>query len=181
MKTEGKRIFLRPWRQSDAGELQQLADDKSIARFTRVPWPYKAGHAKKFIKESKEKWRKKQEFRFAIRSKKGKKLFGSVGILRIDRRDRNGEIGFWLGKGYRGQGYMGEAIRLLLRFAFKKLKLNRVAIKCSTKNKASRKVIEKAGAKFEGIERESIKSGLGKMHDLRVYSILAREYERKDI
>jgi RimJ/RimL family protein N-acetyltransferase len=74
---------------------------------------------------------------------------------------------------------MAEAIQLILQLVFKKLKLNRIEIGCSTKNKASRKVIEKAGAKYEGTQREAMISGLGKKHDMRVYSILAKEWKNK--
>ncbi len=64
-------------------------------------------------------------------------------------------------------------------FGFGELKLNRIRISCSTKNKASRRVIEKTCAKFEGIERESIVSGDGKTHNLRVYSVLKWEFKEK--
>ncbi len=181
MKLDGKRIFLRPWRESDAEDLVALLNDKSIANFTRVPNPYKLKHARKKLKECREKWRKKQEAGFAIISKKEKKLLGSIDIMDIDKHSRKAHIGYLLGKEFRGKGFMQEAIQLVLGFAFKNLKLNRIRISCFVKNKASRKVIEKTGAKFEGIERDGIKSGLGKLHDVRVYSILAREFKRKDI
>lgn len=70
----------------------------------------------------------------------------------MEKKNKKAEIGYWLGRKHRGKGYMSEAMQLMLGFAFKKLKLNRVKISCSTKNKASRKVIEKAGCVFEGIE-----------------------------
>lgn len=178
MEIKGKKVILRSWQKGDAKELMLLVQDRQISRFTRVPWPYKLKDAKKFIRECGEKGKKKTEFGFAVISLENKKIVGSIGIMTIDRHSRKAEIGYLLGKEHRGRGYMAEAVQLALGFAFGKLKLNRVRISCSTKNKASRKVIEKAGARFEGIERESMKSGDGKMHNLRVYSILKRELKR---
>ncbi len=179
MKIEGKKVILRPWRESDATQLAELVQDRQIPRFTRVPSPYKLKDAKQFIRERKEKWKKKSDFGFAIISKKEKQLLGSIGICRVDMRDKKTEMGYWIGNPFRRKGYASEAIALMFDFAFKKLGLNRIVIKCDTKNKASRKVIEKAGAKFEGIEREGGVSGIGKKMDLCVYSILMREFKGK--
>ena len=179
MEIRGKKAILRGWRESNAEELTLLVQDRQIPRFTRIPWPYKLKDAKKFIRECREKGKKRTEFGFAIISSESKKIVGSIGIIGIDRHSRKAEIGYMLGKEHRGKGFMTEAVQLALGFAFGKLKLNRVRISCSTRNKASRKVIEKAGAKFEGIEREACISALGEKHDLRVYSILKSEFKRR--
>ena len=179
MKIEGKRVILRNWSLSDAKELKGVVQDKEIPRFTRVPVPYKLNDAKKFIRECKEKGKKKIEIGFAIVEKKNKTIVGSLGIMKINKQCKKAELGYLLGKEHRGQGFIAEAVRLALGFCFGKLKLNRVRISCSTKNKASRKVIEKTGAKFEGVERQSIISGDGKTHNLRVYSILRQEFKGK--
>ena len=180
-KMEGKKVFLRPWKESDAKELKDLVQDKEIPRFTQVPVPYKLKDAKKFIRECKEKGKKKTEVGFAVVDRKSKKIAGSLGIMRIDRQCKKAEMGYLLGKEHRGQGFMAEALQLALGFCFGKLGLNRIRISCSTKNKASRKAIERTGLKFEGIERESTISGDGKKHNLRVYSILKREFKGKKL
>lgn len=181
MKIEGKKVILRNWKESDAKELAQLVQDKEIPRFTRVPVPYKLKDAKQFIRECREKEKKKKEIGFAIIDKKSKKIAGSLGIMEISSKSNKAEIGYLLGREHRGRGFMAEAVQLALGFGFGKLGLNRIRISCSTKNKASRKVIERTGAKFEGIEKEGCISGSGKTHDLRVYSILKRKFKGKKL
>lgn len=179
MEIRGKKVILRQWRQSDAKQLRLLTGDKSIAMFTTIPSPYTPKHAREFIKKAGKNFRQKKEYCFAITEKNGCEMVGGISIIRMEPKSKKAEFGYWLGKKHRKKGYMAESVKLLLEFAFGKLKLNRVKICCSTKNRASRKVIEKAGAKFEGIEREGIISGLGKKHDTRVYSILKSEFKRK--
>ena len=201
---EGERLFLRPFREGDAQRLVEICNDPRIGRFTRVPYPYTLKDAKKFLKELAEKQRKKQEYGFAIvlkdggrrgeipgnlqaqsggqhgkipgKARKGNgELIGSIGIMGISWRDRKGEIGYLMHKDWRGKGYMPEAVRLALEYAFDKLELNRVRISSAPANKSSQKVIEKVGGKFEGIEREGAFLS-GRFQDLRIYSILKREF-----
>lgn len=177
MKIEGKRIVLRNWQEKDAKALKELVDDKTISRFTTVPHPYSLKMAKEFIQRAKKGLRKKDEFDFAITSKESGEIVGSASILRIDYRNEKAEIGYWLAKKERKKGFMTEAVQLLLDHAFKEMKLNRIVINCAVDNEPSRKVIKRASGKFEGIERQSIKNGLGKWQDLRVYSILKKEFK----
>jgi len=175
----GKKVFLCPWKTSDAKTLRDLVFDKSIARYTTIPFPYKLKHAKEYIRESSKKFRKKEEFHFGIFFKETGELVGDISIIRTEWKHKKAEIGYWLGKKFRKKGLMTEAVQLMLEFAFKKLKLNRVKICCSTKNKASKKVIERSGAKYEGTERDALIDGLGKKHDTLVYSVLAKEWKKK--
>ena len=181
MKIEGKKVILRHWKESDAKELTQIMQDKEIPKFTRAPTSYKLKDAKKFIRECKEYGRKRTVIGFAIIDRKSKKIVGSIGIMGINKQCKKAEIGYLLGKEHRGKGFIAEAVQLALGFCFGKLGFNRIIISCSTKNKASRKVIEKTGAKFEGIQKESVVSGNGKIHDMRIYAILKREFNGKKI
>ena len=178
-RIKGKKVILRNWKTSDAKELTQIMQDNKIPKFTRAPTPYKLKDAKKFIKECKEYGRKGTEVGFAIIDGKNKKIVGSLGIMGINKQCKKAEIGYLLGRKYRGKGFMAEAIQLALGLCFGKLGFNRIVISCSTKNKTSRKVIEKTGAKFEGIQRESVVSGDGKTHNMRIYAILKHEFKGK--
>ena len=176
-KIEGERVLLRPWKLSNVKELQKLANDESIAKYTTVPFPYGEKDALEFIGRAEPNLKENVEHCFAIVDRENNVIIGSTSILKIDSRNKKAEIGYWLGKDFRKQGFMQEALQLLLDYGFEKLGLNRIGISCATGNKDSRKVIEKAGGKFEGIEREGNISGLGQAYDLRNYSILKKEFK----
>ena len=58
-----------------------------------------------------------------------------------------------MGESYSGRGYMSEAVRLLLSFAFDTLGLHRVEAACLPHNRASRRLLAKLGFREEGLAR----------------------------
>ncbi|MDD5148149.1 MAG: GNAT family N-acetyltransferase [Candidatus ainarchaeum sp.] len=178
MRLSGERIFLRPWKKSDIPRIAEICSDKTISRFTHVPFPYAKKHARNFVSASEKARRKKREFNFAVVLKKENKLIGSASLMRLDWHDKLGVVGYWLARENRGQGIMPEACLLLLDFGFNKLKLHRIEIDCAVGNRASRRVIEKLGFSFECIKRERGLLG-NKFTDVRSYSMLDREFKKK--
>ena len=85
------------------------------------------------------------------------------------------ELGYVLSRKLWGRGLMPEAVRAVVRFGFGRMELNRIEARCIIENAASARVMEKAGMTCEGTlrEREFIK---GAYRDMRLYSILRREY-----
>ena len=82
------------------------------------------------------------------------KVIGSVS-LDFDRYHLEGceaevgaSLGFILGKKYWHQGYMNEAVREMMRFAFLDLQLDYLLTSCYKDNKASIKLIDKRGFRF---------------------------------
>ena len=71
-------------------------------------------------------------------------------LKKISWAKKKADIGYWLAKEYWGKGVMGEAVSLVLKFAFFKLKFVRVGGLVFEENKASIKVLEKTGFKYEG-------------------------------
>lgn len=174
MKLKGKRITLRPRMKKDVKRFVELANDKAIWKFTHLPQPYTAAHFRKFSKQNKDKEKKKEEHFFVIADNKTDELMG-VCVLRPNKIDSNGNMGYWIGKPYRGKGYVLEACKLIINFGFNKLKLHRIEIRCAKENKASKRVIEKLKAKYEGLLRENLFVG-GKFKDQIVHSILKKEW-----
>jgi len=175
MKLETKRIRIRFLQPSDAKKFVPIVNDETI--FRSVPYPYTLSRAKEFIARNAKNYKKKkpEEISFAVERTSDCKIMGVVSILRIQWPFSFGELGYWLGKEFRGKGYMREACKLALWYAFKRLRLNRVEIICAKTNPASENVIRSLGAKFEGILRERAKDG--KKHtDACIYSILRREF-----
>ncbi|MFO8236199.1 MAG: GNAT family protein, partial [Bacteroidales bacterium] len=81
-------------------------------------------------------------------------------------------IGYWLSEHHQKQGIITKSLDKLCDFAFNKLAINRIQIKCAVENKASIKIPMRLGFKFEGIERQG-ELLTGNMYtDLEVYSKL---------
>ncbi|MFH1500919.1 MAG: GNAT family N-acetyltransferase [archaeon] len=65
------------------------------------------------------------------------------------------KVGYWIGKEFRNKGIMTQAVKLSSDYVFKRYKLRRIYGNVRTSNKASARMLEKAGFKLEGIQRKS--------------------------
>ncbi len=79
-------------------------------------------------------------------------LVGAVTLDNIRRGpSQTGTLGYWTGQEFARMGYMTEAIRALVHFAFTELDISRLEAACLPTNVASRGVLEKSGFKYEGV------------------------------
>ncbi|MDQ1900643.1 GNAT family protein [Paracoccus sp. WLY502] len=79
-------------------------------------------------------------------------LLGAITLDNIRRGPaQSGTIGYWIGQPFARQGYMREAIGVLVHHAFTALDLSRIEAACLPENAASRGVLEKSGFKYEGV------------------------------
>ena len=152
----GKRIVLRTPTINDVHSIYTYAREPEISRYTTLPQPYLLSHAKKFIKDTALVHRKQQAYHFAIIWKESGKLIGMIGLEHYDKTAKKAELGYWLGKPYWGQKIMQEAMRLVLQFGFKTLRLQRIYARTMHPNIASTHLLLKHGFKHEGILRRHI-------------------------
>lgn len=153
-----KRFILRPFRKGDEFLLQKNINNRKIYRNTsQIPYPYTLRHAKNWIKKTTGLMKKKKPETIAFAIDRNGEVIGSVGLHHI--KGHKTEMGYWLSEKHWGQGIMTEAVRAVTRFAFNKLKIKRLFAKTFPFNKASMKVLRKAGYKFEGILRKDVKKG----------------------
>ena len=79
-------------------------------------------------------------------------LLGAITMDNIRRGPaQSATIGYWIGETYARNGYMREAIGVLVHHAFTTLDLSRIEAACLPENAASRGVLEKSGFKYEGV------------------------------
>ena len=112
----------------------------------------------------------KFEYVFAIR--KSGKFAGLIGFKDTDRQNKKTEIGFWLSEKFQKQGIVTKSVESLCDFAFNKLEMNRIQIKCAIDNILSINIPKILGFRFEGIERQGVLLSGGHYTDLVVYSKL---------
>lgn len=78
-----------------------------------------------------------------------------LGALTLDHIRRGpaqaGTTGYWVGEPYARHGFMSEALRALVHYAFTQMDLSRIESACLPENVASRGVLERCGYKYEGV------------------------------
>lgn len=179
LRIDSKKIYLRRLRYSDAEDIYKNVKDKEIIRWTlNIPYPYPKNGAIKFIKQTHYRIKKKKGYAFGIIPKEDGKVAGVTELCKIDWKNKNATLGYWIGKNHWNKGITTEAVKLILNFAFNQLKLHKVSADLFENNIASKRVLEKSGFKLEGRFRETRVRYNKWQNELR-YSILAKEYKRK--
>ena len=91
---------------------------------------------------------------------------GSIGLFDIDHESESCEIGYSLGSKWWGKGYATEVVNAVIDFAFSSIGAHRVQATYHPDNKASAKVLEKCGMRYEGIMRGAQRNLDGTFSDL---------------
>jgi RimJ/RimL family protein N-acetyltransferase len=154
--------------------VSELAGDRDVAATTlRIPHPYTRAMAEEWIATLGPAHAERRGETFAI-VLPSDGVIGSIGLsLHLDHR--RAELGYWVGKPYWGRGYVTEAARRVLAYAFGDLGLHRVHAHYMSGNAASGAVMRKLGMTYEGILRHHTWKN-GEYHDVECYGVLAEEF-----
>lgn len=117
-------------------------------------------------------------FRLGLFLRETGKSIGTIGLYGIKTEDFRAVMGFDLLKEYWGMGYMTEAGKALIDYAFRELGLNRIQASADADNIRSIATIERMGFTREGIMRQK-DFYKGAFHDDVVYSVLRQDWEVK--
>ncbi|HZQ90653.1 MAG TPA: GNAT family protein [Terriglobales bacterium] len=114
---------------------------------------------------------------WTVRDLAGGGIVGMTSFMNIDARNRRVEIGStWYAQSAQRTAINTECKLLLLAYAFEKLACIAVEFRTSFFNHASRRAIERLGAKQDGILRSHQLHSNGALRDTVVYSIIAAEW-----
>lgn len=90
-----------------------------------------------------------------------REVVGGIGLMvQTDIHRKNAELGYWLAEPFWGKGIMTKAIEMIASEAFERLGITRIYAKPFHTNKASHRVLEKAGFRLEAmLEKAVFKNG----------------------
>jgi RimJ/RimL family protein N-acetyltransferase len=172
------RLRLRAFVDADAPAVQRLAGDRRVADTTLlIPHPYPDGAAEAWIATHEASWELGRGLVFAVTLQATGELVGAIGLT-IAPPTHSAEIGYWIGVPWWGQGIATDAVRALLDFGFTQLGLERMHAHHFARNRASGRVLEKAGLEFEGIRVDAVVKW-GRPEDARFYGLSRADWERR--
>ncbi|WP_102335216.1 GNAT family N-acetyltransferase [Salimicrobium jeotgali] len=177
MQLESARLTLRPYRKTDAERAAELANDEEIARRTFVPHPYTVEHAETWIATHEEAIEEGTAYPLAIIEKKSGELTGTM-TLRVNRKHKNGELAYWVGRPFWGKGYASEAARRIADFGFDELELERMWGRAMADNIPSQQVMRKVGLRYEGALRHEVLHD-GEFRDTYMYGMIRADRSDK--
>ncbi|OEH56246.1 acetyltransferase [Oceanobacillus sp. E9] len=168
---ETERLTLRPFTLEDAEDVTNLCDNYNIYKTTlHIPYPYTLENAKEWISSHEINRKEDTLYQFAITDKDSGELYGSISLSNR-KNHQNGEIAYWLGEEFWGRGFVTEASKAMIQFAFKEKNFHRVFAYHLKINPASGRVMKKCGMTYEGTQKDHIYKD-GTFHDLYCYGIV---------
>ena len=180
-KLTGERVFLRPPKRRDALKWQKL---RMSSKSFLVPWEpsWDASSCTRraylrYFKNSNYLANMDRAYSFLIFKTDDKTLLGGINIGNVRRGvSQSASLGYWIGEKYSRNGYMKEALKLLIPSLFIDLRLNRIEAATLEENIASKNLLKKIGFKKEGVLRKYLKIN-GTWRDHILYGLLENDFK----
>ena len=180
-KLTGERVFLRPPKRRDALKWQKL---RMSSKSFLVPWEpsWDASSCTRraylrYFKNSNYLANMDRAYSFLIFKTDDKTLLGGINIGNVRRGvSQSASLGYWIGEKYSRNGYMKEALKLLIPSLFVDLRLNRIEAATLEENIASKNLLKKIGFKKEGVLRKYLKIN-GTWRDHILYGLLENDFK----
>lgn len=171
------RLLLRPLRDSDVAAMYAVFSEPRVTRYWSTPPWTKLEQAVAFVERDLAAMRVGDYLRLGLERLDGGALIGQCTLFNLAQPSRRAELGYAMGIGAWGQGFMHEALVALLNHGFAALKLNRVEADIDPRNAASARSLERLGFQREGLLRERWIVA-GEVCDSCLYGLLARDWQR---
>ena len=168
---EGNRVNLRVWEREDLPLITEWVNDPAFGGEYEPLEQVSLIEIEKWYNglHSGEKW-------FFIEKKDGTK----IGQIMHTPEGPHFSIGYRILPHERGKGYCTEAVKIMVDYLFLSKNIVRIQSETNPKNKASRRVLEKAGFTEEGVKRHAV-FARGKWLDGFIYSVLRDEWKEPKI
>ncbi len=151
------REFLTPWEPT-----------WSSNELTKVSYRRRLKHYARDLRED-------LGYAFFLFRKSDEMLLGGLTLSNIRRGVTQAcTLGYWIGAPYAGQGLMTSGVAAVIPFVFESLCLHRLEAACLSHNDSSKRLLEKAGFKHEGLARRYLKIN-GMWQDHLLYALIEED------
>lgn len=179
IKLTDETILLRPFREEDIVTVHEAIIESFNELSKWMRWcneDYTFEDTAAFVRSRDDAWKNEIDYSFAVFDRATEVFQASVGLSFVNRTYQMANLGYWVRTSATRKGIASRATRLLARFAFEELKLQRVEIVAAVENVASQLVAERAGAVREGIMRKRLISD-HRATDAVMYSLVAEDLD----
>jgi RimJ/RimL family protein N-acetyltransferase len=148
-----RRLVLRPWREDDLDPYAQIFGDPEVTRYLGEGAPLTRAQSEERIAYLVSHWQEHGFGHWATEERATGSLIGRIGLLHHPdwpEDPDNVEVGWTLARAFWGRGLATEGALASLRYGFETLDVDRIISITSPTNRASRRVMEKAGLTLAG-------------------------------
>ncbi|EOR27639.1 acetyltransferase, ribosomal protein N-acetylase [Clostridium sartagoforme AAU1] len=153
----GQLVKLRAYKEEDIEKATVYINDEEVKKLmdSAIPFP--------MTKWQEEEWVRSRKantdftYDFAIEDLKTGKYIGGCSINECDVKNRTCVVGIMIGdKEYWGKGYGSDALKVLIKFIFEEVNMNKIKLNVFSFNNRAIACYKKVGFKEEGILKKEI-------------------------
>lgn len=175
---ESERVRLRGAEKEDIPRFVAWLNDPEVTDGLLIYWPLSLGQEEDWFAKNLQKPVDEQALVIEAKTDENWTAIGNSSFMNVNLHDRLAEVGIFIGdKRFWNQGYGKETMRLLLKFGFDRLNLNKVYLHVFETNKRAIRCYEQVGFVHEGLLREDIFKN-GKYLNVHVMSVLRLEWQQ---
>ncbi|MDQ3982330.1 MAG: GNAT family N-acetyltransferase [Actinomycetota bacterium] len=165
-------VHVRRLREEDFGPMLDALADPEISNWVhQIPFPYSESDARFFFDLAEREWRERVGAHLAIEHTGCGRFCGTIALNRLDHLYRSAWMGYWVAADHRGQGLATHAARIVVRWAFDHVGVERLSLTAEPENLASQRVAQKCGFVQEGVMRSAVRGRRGRK-DSVLFSLL---------
>jgi ribosomal-protein-alanine N-acetyltransferase len=180
ISVRGELVEIRPYRPEDVDELLRVRlSNRAFLEPLEPARPesfYTRDGQHAFVEAATRDWEADRNYNFGIFLLDNGSLAGHVSLANVARGAwQNATIGYYVDQPSNNQGIGTEAVLLATSFAFEHADLHRVQAGVMPRNKASARVLQKAGYRYEGRSLRYLKIN-GVWEDHEMFAITREEW-----
>ena len=165
-------IKLRPVEERDLEFLRDMMNDPDIGHsVVSYGFPVSAKAQREWFEKT---YPVENAYRFIIEAE-GRPV-GTILLGKLDKANKTGELGYKIAAAYQGKSYAYNAVCAVTRYLFEEIGIERITVNHLDGNMGSRRIMEKAGYVYEGVQRSAVYKN-GQRHDLVLWSCSREHYE----
>lgn len=173
-----QRLILRWLTEADVPALFAIFSDAQVMRYWSSPPLTEQAGAEKLLRSIQRGYESGEFLQLGLERRAEPGIIGTCTLFSFAFPSRRAEIGYALGRPFWGMGYMNEALRTVVAYAFTTLNLNRLEADIDPRNTASAKTLERLGFQQEGYLRERWIVG-DEISDTAFYGLLRQEWTQQ--
>jgi len=152
LKTQ--RLVLRPLKLSDGPAWFDIFSDARVMQYWSREPVENLAEARALLQQELDWFESGSSMTWGIALAQSNIAIGKITLFQFSEQNSRAEIGYILGYRHWGKGYMSEALKQVIDYAFTELKLHRIEADTDPENIPSLAILEKLGFQREGLFRE---------------------------
>lgn len=170
MQLETTRLLVREGRKEDIISIMQFRNSEFVLQYNCMDMVNEEYCTKEIL----------NSYTWIIELKENHEVIGVVDVHEDSIRYRiaSKELSYYLHEVYTKQGYMKEALEVLIAYLFTELQLDCISARAFTANLASCKLLLSLGFHQDGVIPKCVKAYRDVIYDDGIYSLLKEEWRK---